>query len=338
MATSHATITLMRFLFFSLPFLCTILLSKLQAGDLDAANLQTHLANVVKAFDGRIGACIQAGERTACVRGEESFSLQSVMKLLVGTAVLDAVDKGRRRLDDEATIRAQDLSLNVQPLAQLVGSSGYRTTIGDLVRRAIIDSDSAATDFLIAQLGGPSAVQAVLKAKGISGIRIDRDERHLQTEIAGLMWQPEYVDATVLNRALEAVPETRRQEAYRKYQVDSRDTATPKGMASFLIRLARGDLLSSSSTEYVLKAMDECKTFPNRLKAGVAPGWKIAHKTGTSGSWKGLTVATNDVGILTSPDASQVSIAVFVADSRASSADRAAIIAKICAAAIAHYR
>ena len=84
--------------------------------------------------------------------------------------------------------------------------------------------------------------------------------------------------------------------------------------------------------------MDECKTFPDRLKAGVAPGWKIAHKTGTSGSWKGLTVATNDVGILTAPDASQVSITVFVADSRASPADRAAIIAKISAATIAHYR
>ena len=328
----------MRLLSSSALFLCAILPSDVQARDIDAARLQTALATLVRGFDGRIGACIQAGGQTACTRGEEKFSLQSVVKLVVGVAVLDTIDNNRRRLDDAVTIRTRDLSLYVQPLAKLVGQSGYRTTISDLVRRAIIDSDSAATDFLIAQLGGPSAVQAFLKAKGISGIRVDRDERHLQTEIVGLTWRSEYVDAAALDRAVEAVPTARRQEAYAKYQVDPRDTSTPGGMASFLLRLAHGDLLSSASTEYVLKAMNECKTFPDRLKAGVAPGWKIAHKTGTSGSLEGVTAATNDVGILTAPDGSQVSIAVFVADSRASSADRSAIIAGICSTAIACYR
>jgi beta-lactamase class A len=328
----------MRLLPFSALFLCAILPSRVHARDIDAARLQTALAAVVKDFDGRIGACIQSAEQTACTRGEEKFSLQSVVKLVVGVAVLDTVDNNRRRLDDAVIIRTRDLSLFVQPLAKLVGQAGYRTTIGDLVRRAIIDSDSAATDFLIAQLGGPSAVQAFLKAKGISGIRVDRDERHLQTEIVGLTWRPEYVDAAALDRAIEAVPAARRQEAYAKYQADPRDTSTPGGMASFLFRLAHGDLLSRTSTEYVLKAMNECKTFPDRLKAGIAPGWKIAHKTGTSGSLEGLTAATNDVGILTAPDNSQLSIAVFVADSRASPADRAAIIARICSTAIACYR
>lgn len=47
---------------------------------------------------------------------------------------------------------------------------------------------------------------------------------------------------------------------------------------------------------------------------------------------------TSDAGILTSPYASTVPIAVFVADAAASSAGRAAIIAKISSVAIAHYR
>jgi beta-lactamase class A len=51
-----------------------------------------------------------------------------------------------------------------------------------------------------------------------------------------------------------------------------------------------------------------------------------------------VTAATNDVGILTAPDGSLVSIAVFVADSRATNAQRAAIIAKIAAATIRSYR
>lgn len=318
--------------------LVTVLLRPTYAGEINAANLERQLAVITKGFDGRVGACIQSSKQTACTRGEERFSLQSVMKLLVGFVALDAVDRKKWRLDEQVTIRIQDLSLAVQPLAEHVGPEGFQTTIGDLVRRAIIESDSAAVDFLIARLGGPSAVQAVLKTKGISEIRLDRDERHLQTEIVGLTWRPEYVDASLLKRAIASVPDERRQQAYTKYQTDSRDTATPKGMVSFLFRLAQGGLLSKSSTEYVLNAMEECKTFPDRLKAGVGPGWKIAHKTGTSGSWKGLTAATNDVGILTAPDGSRLSIAVFVADSRAGSAERAAIMAKIAAASIAQCR
>ena len=308
------------------------------ARDLDADALQKDLARIVGGFDGRVGACIQAGEKVSCIRGEERFSLQSVMKLVVGIAVLQDVDEGRRRLDDAVTVRLEDRSLHVQPLARLVGPSGFRTTIGDLVRRAIVDSDSAATDFLVAQLGGPSAVQSVLRAKGIAGIRVDRDERHLQTEIVGLTWRPEYVDATVLEHAVQAVPDARRQEAYARYQADPRDTATPRAMVAILSRLVRRELLSASSTEYLLQAMKECHAFPDRLKAGLPLGWAIAHKTGTSDSWKGLTAATNDVGIVTAPDGSPLLFAVFVADSRAASGERAAIFARISAAAAANYR
>jgi len=317
---------------------CMVFTLHAGAMDLDTTGLQSALASIARSFDGRVGACIQNGKGSACILAENRFSLQSVVKLAVSVAVLDSVDRGRRRLDEAVVVRKEDLSLFVQPLAELVGPSGYQTTIGDLVRRAIIDSDSAATDFLIALLGGPSAVQAILKTKGISGIRVDRDERHLQTEIVGLTWRPEYVDAVTLDRAVSAVPRARRQAAYAKYQVDFRDTATPRGMALFLFRLAKGDLLLESSTEYVLRAMKECKTFPDRLKAGIGPGWQIAHKTGTSGSWEGLTAATNDVGILTAPDGSQISIAVFVADSRKSSAERAAIFTRISGAVIANYR
>lgn len=264
--------------------------------------------------------------------------MQSVMKLLVGVAVLDAVDNQSWRLDEEVVIKKQDLSLYVQPLARLVGDTGFRTTIGDVIRRAIIQSDSAATDFLIARLGGPKAVQRVLNRMNIKGLRLDRDERHLQTEIVGLVWRPEFTDAATLDATIAAVPEAKRETAYQAYRKDVRDTATPKGMADFLYRLQDGRLLSASTTDFVLQAMEECVTFPNRLKAGLPQGWKVAHKTGTSGSRKGLTAATNDVGIMTAPDGAGLAIAVFVADSPASSSERAAVIARVSAAAARHYR
>ena len=260
------------------------------------------------------------------------------MKLLVGMAVMDRVDHRAWRLDDQVLVRRQDLSLFVQPLADLVSKQGYRTTVGDLVRRAIVDSDSAAVDVLIGRLGGPQQVQAFLERTGVSGVRLDRDERHLQTEILGLTWRPEYVDPAALDRAIAAVPTEERTAAYRRYQADPRDTATPRGMAEILRRLATGSLLSPASTAHLLDVMTETVTFPDRLKAGVPAGWQLGHKTGTSGSWQDITAATNDVGVLKAPDGGWVSVVVFIRDSRAPSAARAALIASIAAATTARYR
>jgi beta-lactamase class A len=102
-------------------------------------------------------------------------------------------------------------------------------------------------------------------------------------------------------------------------------------MAAFVFRLANQELLSKISTAFLLQAMKECETFPDRLKAGVPPGWEISHKTGTSGTWRGVAAATNDVGILKTPNGELIAISAFVADSPASAAQRAAIIASMSA-------
>ena len=83
--------------------------------------------------------------------------------------------------------------------------------------------------------------------------------------------------------------------------------------------------------------MAESKVAPDRLKAGLAPGWSIAHKTGSSGTWAGITAATNDVGILTAPDGAKVFVVVFVADSTAPEAKRAALIADVARAVVASH-
>jgi beta-lactamase class A len=307
-------------------------------GALQHEPLQRKLDALARGADGRLGVCVQDARGASCLRGDERFSLQSVMKLIVAVAVMDAVDRGSWRLDEQVLVRRQDLSLFVEPLAKLVTGSGYRTTIGDLVRRAVVDSDSAAVDILIARLGGPKAVQGCLDRLNVQSVRIDRDERHLQTEAVGLEWRPEYVDPKVLDLAIERVPKSRHDRAYRAYQVDVRDTATPRGMAALLERLATGKLLSARSSRHLLEVMQQTVTFPDRLKAGTAPGWTLGHKTGSSSTWNGVTAATNDVGVLSAPDGGTVAVAVFIGDSKASSSGKAALMAKIAAAAIACYR
>jgi beta-lactamase class A len=319
----------------ALMFVCA--LGVALAGSLDHSALQAEFTRLTDGFDGRVGVCALDATEPVCVGGGQHFSMQSVMKLIVGMAVMDAVDHGQLHLQDAIVVRREDLSLLAQPLAALVGPQGYRTTVGDLVRRAIVDSDSAAADILIAKLGGPRQVEAFLTRKGVYEVRVDRDERHLQTEILGLTWKPEYVDTAVFQEAVDAVPARQRNIAYRRYRSDPRDTATPEDMVTFLQQLATGKLLSASSTNFLLGVMTETTTFPDRLKAGVPKGWTLAHKTGTSGSWRGVTAATNDVGILRAPDGGLVSLVVFVGDSRAPEPARADLMAQIAAAVAAHY-
>jgi beta-lactamase class A len=310
----------------------------LGAASLQHAQLRAEFERITRGADGRIGACARDAAGITCVNAQQRFSLQSVMKLLVGVAVLDAVDRGTWPLDEQVVVKREDLSLFVQPIAKLVTADGFRTTIADLVRRAIVDSDSAATDFLVAKLGGPAAVQAVLDRRGVRGVRFDRDERQLQTETYGLTWRPEYVDAKVLDQAIAAVPELRREAAWRAYLNDTRDTATPEGMANLLYLLAEGRLLTPASTAWLMKTMEETTTFPDRLKAGLLPGWRLGHKTGTSDSWRGRTGAVNDVGLLTAPDGTRVAIAVFISNTGASGPERAAVMASLARATIGSYR
>ncbi len=46
------------------------------------------------------------------------------MKLVVAAAVMQAVDEQRIRLDDQITIRREDLSVNIQPIADIVARHG----------------------------------------------------------------------------------------------------------------------------------------------------------------------------------------------------------------------
>lgn len=250
-----------------------LLASSLSASTLDIAGLQHDIAALAVKTAGRLGVCVQTGTGSACVHPRDRFPMQSVMKLLVGFAVMDAVDSMGWRLDEPVTVYKRDLSVFVQPLANLVGNGGYRTTIGDLVRRAVIDSDSAATDFLITRLHGTEEVIAALNRHGITGLRVDRNERRLQTEIVGLVWRPEYVDSARLDRDIAAVPAGTRDRAYAAYQRDPRDTSTPPAMASFLLKLAQGRPLSAGSTAFLLQGMRDC-ALPGPPEGGCS--WRLA--------------------------------------------------------------
>lgn len=293
------------------------------------ADVPQRLRTLASRTDGVLGACIASNGVVDCVNGDRPMPMQSVMKLVVAVAVLDSVDRRAISLDQPVTLHPADVSVFVQPIAKLIGPDGYRTTVRDLVVRAVIDSDSTAVDWLIARLGGPAAVQTILRRKGVADVRFDRDERRLQTDVVGLTWRPEYSSPAVLDQAIEAVSSDARDKAYSAYQRDRRDTATPRGMTTLLSRLVSGSLLSPASTKFLIETMGQTRTFPGRLKAGIPPGWRIAHKTGTSGDWRGVNAITNDVGILTAPTGRIVVVSAFLANSSRRDTARDIVLADV---------
>jgi beta-lactamase class A len=141
-----------------------------------------------------------------------------------------------------------------------------------------------------------------------------------------------------LDKAFDAVPEMSRQAAFQAYLKDTRDTATPNGMGSFLYELATGKLLSSSSTRRLLEIMAETVTFPNRLKAGAPKDWTVRHKTGTGPENGGVRSSANDVGVLSAPDGQNLVVAVFVTRSHDQLKDDAALMAEIARLVTTDYR
>lgn len=75
--------------------------------------------------------------------------------------------------------------------------------------------------------------------------------------------------------------------------------------------------------------MTDVSTGQKRLKAGLPPGAKLAHKTGTSGMILGINAATNDIGIVTLPDGRKYAVAIFLAGSAMPEDEREAVHASL---------
>ena len=90
------------------------------------------------------------------------------------------------------TLRRQDLTLFHQPIAAQIGANGYTTTISELMFRALTQSDNTCNDAVLRRAGGPEAVRAMLARNRLDGVRFGPGERMMQSQIAGLQWQPDY--------------------------------------------------------------------------------------------------------------------------------------------------
>lgn len=276
--------------------------------------LQADLTRLAAAYGEPVGIAVTdiASGWTAQVNGDQAFPQQSVSKLWVAVATLDAVDRGERTLGDLVVVRPDDRSVFFQPIAADIAGGGYVTTLDDLLSRAISQSDNAANDKLIKEVGGVAAVKAALARRGMRGLSVGAAERDLQARIAGLEWRPEYGYGRNFQAARAQLPSEMRDAALEAYLADPLDGATPVAVTQGLAAIQKGHVLSPQSTAVLTRAMEAARTGPRRLKGGLPPGWSLAHKTGTGQDWRGASVGINDVGLMTAPDGRAYAVAVMI--------------------------
>jgi beta-lactamase class A len=234
----------------------------------------------------------------------------------VAISVMKAVDEGRIDPDAWVTLTDQDRSVFFQPVAYNIGKTGYTTQISALLRRALVESDNAANDKLMREMGGPAGVAASLADMGLTGVKVGAYERDLQARTAGLVWQADYGVGWNFQAARERLTRADREAAMDAYLAEPLDGASPAGITAALAALSRGELLSPQSTERLLELMHAARTGPRRLKGGLPYGWSIAHKTGTGQDFEGAAIGINDVGLLTAPDGHTYAVAVMMRQTR----------------------
>lgn len=282
--------------------------------DTPSPALVSVIRNLGQNFSGHVGIAVKriGSDWTVAYNGSQLFPQQSVSKLWVSMTFLDAVDRGKIRLSDSATITRADLTLFHQPSAALVGSTGWTTSYSDLMNRAMTQSDNTANDTLLRAVGGPDAVRGFLARRMIRDIRFGPGERLLQATTAGLDWRQDYSIGRNFYSARNKLPMAARQRALDNYLASPPDGAAPASIVAALAKLKQNEMLSSASSRILMGIMSEAKTGPQRIKGGVPHDWRYLHKTGTGQELGGRSTGFNDVGIMTAPDGTSYAVAVMI--------------------------
>jgi beta-lactamase class A len=263
--------------------------------DSPKGRLRQRIKQIAETARGRVGVAatvLETGESVS-LNGDRRFPMQSVYKFPIAMAVLAKVDRGKLKLDQKMRIKPSDVVRGSQILDQK--SIGVELTLAQLLKYMVSDSDNTACDVLLRLVGEPKLVTQYLRGLGVKDIVVANTEQELRQ-----------------NPALQY-----------------RNDATPDAAVVLLRTFHQGKGLSKSSQALLRRLMTETTTGKQRIKGLLPNGTVMAHKTGTSATVKGVTAATNDVGLVTLPNGQNLAIAVFVADATAEAAIRERAIAQV---------
>lgn len=264
--------------------------------------LRQEIALIAKSASGKVGVAINLLETndTLTYHNQDRYVLHSVGKLAIAMTVLNEVDKGKFKINQLIHITKEDLPPTHSPLRDKYPNGNVNVPIDTLLAYMVSFSDNDACDILLKKLSGTDRVEKFVHDLGVKEFAMKASEANMASE-----WPVQYGNY-----------------------------CQPGTQIDLLKMTYHGNVLSKTSSAFLLKALFATNTGPNRLKGLLPKGTAVAHKTGTSPTnTLGLSPATNDVGIIVLPNGKHLAISVFLSDSKALTASRELVIAKIAKAA-----
>ncbi|MCR8845285.1 class A beta-lactamase [Paenibacillus sp. SC116] len=222
-----------------------------------------------KEYDARLGVyAIDTGTKeTVQFREDERFAYTSTFKALAAGIVLQ--QNPISALEEIRTFTAEDI-VTYSPVTEKFVNKGM--SLGKIAEAAIQYSDNTAGNLLFEELGGPAGFEKALREIGDNTTMASRIEPELN----------------------EATPG------------DSRDTSTPKALATTLEVLGTSDYLPADKQEIFTNWLKGNTTGDALIRAGVPEGWEVGDKTGAGGYG-----TRNDIAIVWPPKGDPIIIAIM---------------------------
>ena len=268
-------------------------------GFAQTSTLKKEINQIINGKNATVGVSVLDFEnnKSISINGNKHLPMLSVFKFHIALAVLDEVDQGKLSLDQNILIKKSELLLNTwSPIREKYPEGNIEMPLSELIKYTVALSDNNGCDILLRLIGGTETVQKFINSKGIKNFQIKADEEKMHQGYEFMYW----------------------------------NWTTTNASNTLLKKFYDGKVVSKNSTDFLMKTMLETNTGANKIVAQLPKGTWVAHKTGSSGKdEKGLTVAENDIGIITLSNGKHYALSVFVSDSMESEATNTKMVADV---------
>lgn len=246
-------------------------------------NLRSEINQIISTKNLTAGISIKGIESkdTLSINGNLSMPMMSVFKFHIALAVLNEVDKGNLKLNQEIFIKKEELLPDTwSPIREEFPDGNMELTLDQLLRYTVSHSDNNGCDILLRMIGGTETVQKFINEKGIKDFAIQVNEEEMST------WENLYLNTT-----------------------------TPLATTELLEKFYKGKILKKKSTKYLYQIMVETSRGLTWMKAGLPEGTELAHRTGISSTNDaGLRVAMNNIGIIKLPNGKHFILSIYLTE------------------------
>lgn len=237
--------------------------------DLDSV-VEADLIDLEQEYDATIGVvAVDTGTgETVSYGGDRRFGFASTIKAFAAAEFLRSV-RGSDRDELVRWTAAEADAAGYAPVTSQHVEDGMTYT--QLAEAAVRFSDNAALNLILDRIGGPSALDAALAARGDTTTEVVNDEPTLNTIEPG----------------------------------STEDTTTASAFTASLGAILDDSTLSSADEQLLIDWMSDNRTGDALIRAGAPDGWIVADKSGGAGAIR------NDIALVTPPERDPIIITVM---------------------------